>query len=113
MESPSPVMAMAPPLSSPRFSSSSTCPDAHSFSDASLYVGDLDLSITDGQLFDLFNRFASVASVRVCRDRLTKVSLGYGYVNFPTRDEGIVFRNLCLVYCDYWCFRDDFLVTLR
>ncbi|KAH7657390.1 polyadenylate-binding protein [Dioscorea alata] len=80
---------MAPPLSSPRFRSSPTFPDEHAFSDASLYVGDLDLSVTDGQLFDFFNRFGSVASVRVCRDRLTRVSLGYGYVNFPTRDEAL------------------------
>lgn len=113
VQSPSPVMAMAPPLSSPRFRSSPTFPDEHAFSDASLYVGDLDLSVTDGQLFDFFNRFGSVASVRVCRDRLTRVSLGYGYVNFPTRDEGIGFWNLWLGYCDYRCFCDDFFGHIK
>ncbi|GMH09878.1 hypothetical protein Nepgr_011719 [Nepenthes gracilis] len=49
---------------------------------ASLYVGDLHPDITDGQLFDAFSEFKSLASVRVCRDSSSGKSLRYGYVNF-------------------------------
>ncbi|XWS59577.1 hypothetical protein CRYUN_Cryun08bG0134100 [Craigia yunnanensis] len=51
-------------------------------SPASLYVGDLHPDISDGQLFDAFSEFKSLASVRVCRDSSTGRSLCYGYVNF-------------------------------
>ena len=46
------------------------------FVTTSLYVGDLDLNVTDSQLYDLFNQVGQVALVRVCRDLTNRRSLG-------------------------------------
>ncbi|CAM8936569.1 unnamed protein product [Rhodiola kirilowii] len=52
-----------------------------------LYVGDLDVNVSDSQLYDLFSQVGQVVSVRVCRDLSTGLSLGYGYVNFPSAED--------------------------
>lgn len=84
---------------SPASSAAAAAAAAASFPATSLYVGDLDVSVQDAQLFDVFAQVGGVVSVRVCRDVNTRRSLGYAYVNYSSPADGTSPIRLALLDC--------------
>ena len=49
---------------------------------SSLYIGDLSTRIQENDILNIFSKMSGLESVRICRDLVSKKSLGYGYINF-------------------------------
>ena len=52
-----------------------------------IFVGNIPWSITEDELHQLFERYGSVASVRLAIDRETGRARGFGFVEMPDADE--------------------------
>ena len=61
----------------------------------SLFVGNLSPFVSENHLISLFSHHGPVQTIRIIRDKVTKESLCYGFVEFNTPEEAENIR-ICL-----------------
>eukprot|EP00669_Euglena_mutabilis_P007796 TRINITY_DN3000_c0_g1_i1.p1 TRINITY_DN3000_c0_g1~~TRINITY_DN3000_c0_g1_i1.p1 ORF type:complete len:749 (-),score=229.38 TRINITY_DN3000_c0_g1_i1:30-2255(-) len=66
-----------------------------------LYVGDLNPDITEAMIFEELKEAGPIVSIRVCRDSVTRRSLGYAYVNFQSSQDA----ERCLETLNFTTFK--------
>lgn len=62
-----------------------------------LYIGNLDETVYEEQLFAHFSKFGPLHSLKIVKDRTTNRSRGFGYINFVNAKDGnsyILFKIL-------------------
>lgn len=52
-----------------------------------LFIGDLEPTVTENRLREIFGKFRSLTSVKICVDSNSGKSLGYGYLNFANSED--------------------------
>ncbi|KAG0667935.1 hypothetical protein C6P45_005210 [Maudiozyma exigua] len=52
-----------------------------------LFIGDLDINITESHLVKIFSKYDSFISSKICINKFTKKSLGHGYLNFGIKED--------------------------
>lgn len=56
-------------------------------SSVTIFVGDLDDDITDGELRQAFDPFGDILNAKVCRDAVTNKSKNYGFISFTNKPD--------------------------
>jgi len=56
-------------------------------SSVTIFVGDLDDDITDGELRQAFDPFGDILNAKVCRDAVTNKSKNYGFISFTSKPD--------------------------
>ena len=74
-----------PPIVSALYSKQTE--DAESDSNSNLIINYLPLDLDESALKALFSQYGRISHVKVVRDRITKRSLGYGFVKYLTKKE--------------------------
>jgi hypothetical protein len=53
-----------------------------------LYVGELDTTVDESDLLKVFSKLGKVSSLRISRDAITGISLGYGFIEYDAGCSG-------------------------